>query len=220
MPRGDAGPFNGLVEQLGKRGATSAHADAKRLLDEAWEAHRPDATAAMVEFERRLLAAPGVTIAAVMGKEWKPRVRAFAYNEHYLIRQRYESRAGEASATSRLGVPPRLTLPYNTTAPIKKSQRAIRDRKRRGVVLIKAELDQKTGVVTLVSQLPASLRGFAEWTAERALVWCESQEGFAQAKLAQVAQVRLWCAQVPDPRKPLGDQLTAQIIASLHKEAA
>lgn len=98
--------------------------------------------------------------------------------------------------------------------------RCKRDRIKRGVKVLKAEVDVATGqVVNLIDKeygpfAHIRINGLRlpEITTEEALAHCDK-------KIADVRFIRALCHLIPDPRKPIGDQWTPEIIREAKKAA-
>lgn len=85
-------------------------------------------------------------------------------------------------------------------------------RKRDGVKVVQAEVSIATGEINLIDKACgpfADIRinglGLPKATTEQALAWCDRQT-------TDVRYVRALCSLTPDPRKPIGEQWTPEII--------
>lgn len=87
-----------------------------------------------------------------------------------------------------------------------------RRRKKAGIIVKKAEIELSTGKVSLIdhqykpfAHIKINGLRLPEVTTEAALTWCDRQT-------TDVRFVRILCGLIPDPRKPIGEQWTAEII--------
>lgn len=93
------------------------------------------------------------------------------------------------------------------------------NRRKRGVVLVRAEVDLKTGELELVGKLPMELRLLEinaqrmlllDLTGEQAAIWCERHARYAGVGAK-------WAAMCTDPRKTLRENLTPEIVTELNR---
>lgn len=95
-------------------------------------------------------------------------------------------------------------------------QQTNRDHKRRkrlGIKVVRAEVDVTTGaVINLIDKeygpfahIRVSGLPLSQVTTEQALKWCDRAS-------TDVKFVRALCQQIPDPRKPIGEQWTVEIV--------
>lgn len=102
----------------------------------------------------------------------------------------------------------------------KASSREAYQRKVRGIKRIYADYDTRTGQVKLIDKeygpfrhIKINERPLPEVTTEEALAWCDG-------RVADVKFIRALCHLIPDPRKPIGEQWTPEIIREAKDAAA
>lgn len=97
--------------------------------------------------------------------------------------------------------------------------RRYRNRKRRGVIVVRAEVATETGNMNVIEAdldrfagLKINGRSLLDVTTEEALRWSEMRG--AEARFVQAV-----CALIPDPRKPIRTQLSKAMLAEALKTA-
>lgn len=158
-------------------------------------------------------------------KAAESRVARAGYSKNPATAAARQRRWAKTTAASRAAINDSLPeWPYfhgATRESVKNFGLEKRVRAREGIVRVKLEIDPRKQTMSLVGSLPAALRSIKinglqvqDVTKEAALKWCETHR-------KQTALVELWCSLVADPRKTLGEQLTAEIVAALaQREAA
>lgn len=238
-------PETALADAFARAGVKSPEEKLIELVGPHWSQHKPDIAATIRSFAEELYARE--PLLAYIGQKYRlnhaivhfvqahhPEIRRIirgnaagkraraalakngGYSQHPEAVRRREQRWATGERT------PAADRPENNTYFLQTAgQKAVNKRIREGIVRVRVDIDPHKKTVTLASQLPSTLRSIQinglpvqDVTKEAALKWCELRG-------KQTAMVELWCSLVADPRKTLGEQLTAEIVAALaQREAA
>lgn len=197
----------------------------QQAAERIWKETKHDPIKTMRMFDEWARERPERMLAVIGADYWKARLRVwltgnsrdnnwrywgnFRHKLDRLIKDQrnVEVREYRAVAMNRGAPPVSVTREYNRQRTILK-----RARERAGIKIVQAEVDVKTGAVNVLDKeygpfAHIRINGLelAKVTTDEALRWCEN-------RTRDASFVQALCQLIPDPRKPIGDQWTVEII--------
>ncbi len=177
----------------------------KKAAERIWKKTKCDPVETMRLFDEWARETPE-RMAAVLGSLWEFRVRAFLQKSPKQNGWRYGGRFSTAMKKVQKDVD------KNSKSSAAVRQQRLRFRKKNKITIVRAEINTKSGVITLLNKefepfkhIRINGLHIAEITTMQALRYCDN-------KTTDVKFIRELCQMIPDPRKPIGEQWTAEMV--------
>lgn len=223
--------MNVMTQAFAKAGKKSPKDGALDILDRYWRLNKPDIRMTLEAFREGMREANPMLAAMLYPVDFDEAIRRFAYSNHAEIKKIVRSDAAIRANRKRVerygysmnpsavaarnrkharGQRAAAEIPVNDTivhSPYAANHQAAVHRHHHGITRVKVDIDRTGQIIQWLGNLRPSINGRPLWevTTVEALRWCEGRE-------IEAMFVKRLCALIPDPRKPIGEQLTEEMV--------